>query len=573
MSEYTEKEITSELGSSGLFVTPDAASKIQEESTSKLIETIIEVSDEGDTIDESAVNELISKQDNKAEKENKEKVTQKTSQENPVSDSKLQSEPSIKNDKTIDPQSALNDISKRTEDDKNVKKILNRKETLDDRHGEIYDSMFDRDIPEAEDRLYSELEYEIKGDITGESRGEGKFSDYQKLFEDRFEKIFDLLSQRTGRLLRVSEINPRRHGGEGITVAGLVHSTFVSDNDNYFIDLEDPDTNEVLRVGWTDDEIKEVFEKIVPDEVIAVRGNLSEPEPAKEIGLSDVIIWGDDERRKGRMPIMFPDVPSKRNRNRPNSNIEAAMIGDIHLGANEFYSNRWNKFVDWVRTTPSVRYIFIVGDLVEGIGVYPDQKEELNIVDIYDQYAMMGRMLDEIPDDVKIFATVGNHDTVRLAEPQPTLDEQFRKYFPDNVEFVGNPININLGGVEFLMYHGMSINAISESIPGLDPKNPIPIMKQMLVKRHVAPEYGKNVRLAPEEKDYLVIEDVPDILHCGHVHKYGEGEYNNVKMVNTATWQGQTSFQKSKGISPEVGYWSVVNLSNLDTYKMTAEDI
>lgn len=603
-SQYSESDVTKELGGVGIFILPDAASVICEsDDTTKIIDKIKNSYDSGVTIDVEKANNITenfyksentnettideidenetsgSKRKDKEDKEN-DKIDKPTDMG--VSTSNNDNDNNIKNNEMtnisggnyIDPENALDEIMSNEKAVKEKSKFLNRKDTLNDRHPELCDIMFNRELSEPQDRLYNELNYKIKGDITGESRGEGKFSDYRELFENRFNKMFSLLSDRVGRLYRICDIDPRRHGGEGLTVAGIVNSTFVSDNDNYFIDLEDPDTNEILRVGWTDDSIKEVFEDIVTDEVIAVRGNLSEPDrKGKDIGLSDVIIWGDDETRRGRPPIMFPDVPRKKSKKKPSQNIEVAMIGDIHIGANEFYPRYWNKFVDWIRENPQVRYIFVVGDIVEGVGVYPDQKEELDIIDIYDQYAMAGRMFDQIPDDVQIFATVGNHDAVRLAEPQPTLDEEFRKYFSDNVEFVGNPVNINLGGVEFLMYHGMSINAISEAIPGLDPEDPIPIMEHMLKKRHVAPIYGKNVRLAPETEDYLVIDDPPDVLHCGHVHKYGQGSYNGVKMINTATWQGQTSFQKSKGIDPEVGYWSVINLSTLEIEKFVSKNM
>jgi len=48
-------------------------------------------------------------------------------------------------------------------------------------------------------------------------------------------------------------------------------------------------------------------------------------------------------------------------------------------------------------------------------------------------------------------------------------------------------------------------------------------MYQLLKKRHVAPQYGAHTRLAPEDRDYLVMEDVPDVFHTGHVHKLGWG--------------------------------------------------
>lgn len=548
--ELTKEQISKILSNSGLFVLPKAAKKIEKYEYSKdLTEKIVKTKDGGETIDENIVESVISNLDSNSTDEEKpsEKENFNGSSSNLVCG------------ETIDPKDALDDFVNRRQDSGDVDKLINRKETLSDRYPEWCDIMFNRELQDSKPRVdVVEDEFEIRGDITGRSRGTGDFKDFQKLFQDRYEKMTTLVNNRVGGTKRISDIHARHHGGESITVVGLVWDTFVSKNGNYFIDLEDPKTNDLMRIGWTDDWIKESFEQVVPDEVIAIRGNLSD---------DGDIIWGDDEVRRGRPPIMFPDIPRNKSRNKANKEVKAAMISDVHVGADEFYPAYWNNFVDWIRQEPKVKYIFIGGDLVEGIGVYPDQDEELHILDIHDQYAMMGRMLDQIPSDVRIFAGVGNHDTVRLGEPQPTHPEKFQKYFPENVEFVGNPVTIEVQGVNFLMYHGMSINALAEAIPGLDPEDPIPIMELLLKKRHVAPVYGKNVRLAPEEQDNLVINEVPDVLHCGHVHQYDHSTYNGVKLANTATWQGQTSFQKSKGINPDVGYWSTINLSTLDITK------
>lgn len=590
--EITQREISKKLSNEGLFVLPEAAKAIKKyEASHKLLESVSENYEEGDTINkgkiDSVINELKSNrslatsepdsanEENKLEASDatKSKDENKDRSDNNINVEEAKSDAvnddvddiNIKNEgekevitsgDSIEPDEALRKIQNRVRDTKDVNQVINRKDTLPDRYPEWCDTMFNRDLPEAKPRInVGSDEFEIMGDITGKSRGTGEFDDFRKLFEDRYERMVNLLDNRVGGARRVSDIHPRRHGGESLTVVGIVWDTFVSKNGNYFIDLEDPSTNELMRVGWTDDWIKESFEQVIPDEVIAVRGNLAE---------DGDIMWGDGEVRRGRPPIMFPDVPRKKSRDRPDTKIQAAMISDVHVGADEFYPSYWNSFVDWIRGDPTVKYLFIAGDLVEGVGVYPDQDEELHVLDIHDQYAMMGKMLEQIPDDVTIFAGVGNHDTVRLAEPQPTHPEKFQKYFPNNVEFVGNPVTIKVDGVSFLMYHGMSINAISEVVPGLDPENPIPIMELLLKKRHVAPVYGKNVRLAPEEEDYLVIDNVPDVLHCGHVHQYSHDTYNGVRMANTATWQGQTGFQKSKGINPDVGYWTVINLSTLE---------
>jgi len=116
------------------------------------------------------------------------------------------------------------------------------------------------------------------------------------------------------------------------------------------------------------------------------------------------------------------------------------------------------------------------------------------------------------------------------------------------------------------MYHGVSLDEIIAEFP--DEKatydDPQKAMYHLLKKRHVAPQYGGHMRLAPEEKDYLVIDEAPDIFHTGHVHKLGYGKYHNVLAINSGCWQAQTEFQKSVNIDPDTAYAPVVDLDTLD---------
>jgi DNA polymerase II small subunit len=89
-------------------------------------------------------------------------------------------------------------------------------------------------------------------------------------------------------------------------------------------------------------------------------------------------------------------------------------------------------------------------------------------------------------------------------------------------------------------------------------------MKQLLKKRHVAPKYGGTTRISPEPEDHLVIDEVPDIFHTGHVHKLGYGSYHNVLTINSSCWQSQTSFQESVNLDPDVGYAPIVDLSTFE---------
>ncbi|RLG24755.1 DNA polymerase II small subunit, partial [Methanosarcinales archaeon] len=90
-------------------------------------------------------------------------------------------------------------------------------------------------------------------------------------------------------------------------------------------------------------------------------------------------------------------------------------------------------------------------------------------------------------------------------------------------------------------------------------------MIEMLKRRHLAPMYGGRVSIAPETKDHFVIDRIPHILHCGHVHTVGLERYKGVTVVNAGTWQSQTEFQKRVNLDPVTAYAAIVDLGALDT--------
>jgi DNA polymerase II small subunit len=130
----------------------------------------------------------------------------------------------------------------------------------------------------------------------------------------------------------------------------------------------------------------------------------------------------------------------------------------------------------------------------------------------------------------------------------------------------GNPSTVTVEGVSVLLYHGVSLDEVIAELPAekASYEEPHKAMYQLLKKRHVAPQYGGKLRVAPEDRDYLAIDDVPDVFHTGHVHKLGFGKYHNVLAVNSGCWQYQTEFQKRNNIDPDYGYAPVVDLDTLD---------
>jgi DNA polymerase II small subunit len=210
-----------------------------------------------------------------------------------------------------------------------------------------------------------------------------------------------------------------------------------------------------------------------------------------------------------------------------------------------------------VELAEKVKYLVLAGDVVDGVGIYPDQEKELTILDIYGQYEEAAAQLDGIPKRIKIILAPGNHDAVRQAEPQPALPKEYRDLFSNNVIHVGNPALVDIEGVKVLMYHGRSLDDIMTKIPRLEYSRPHEAMEELLKRRHLAPMYGGRSPIAPEKDDYLVIDEIPDVLHCGHVHTYGTSFYRGIFVVNSSCWQSQTEFQKKVNLNPMPGIVAV----------------
>jgi DNA polymerase II small subunit len=170
---------------------------------------------------------------------------------------------------------------------------------------------------------------------------------------------------------------------------------------------------------------------------------------------------------------------------------------------------------------------------------------------------------------MKLLMLPGNHDPVRQALPQPAVPADVARplYRLGNAVHLGGPANIKLDGVNFLIYHGRSLDDIIATVPDLTYDRPVEAMEVLLKARHLAPTYGKRTALSPEVRDMLVIDPVPDVFHAGHVHTLDVGNYRGTLVVNSGTFQGQTPFQANMGIDPISSIVPILNLSTLEIIK------
>lgn len=390
----------------------------------------------------------------------------------------------------------------------------------------------------------------VLGDMTGESTGTGSYEDFLALFRDRYERLSELLRDRV-RSRSIASLEATNQARHGVGIVGIITDIRSTASGHWLLELEDR-TGMCRALVNQDNDLHEVVDELLLDQVIAIEGTLAD---------DGGIIFVDE--------LHQPEIPMSNEASRADRHLEVALVSDLHIGSEEFAAGPWTTFTEWLASpeAEAIEYLIISGDLVDGVGVYPGQSEELDIVDVYKQYERAVAYLQDVPDDIEIVIIPGNHDAVRLAEPQPAYGPEITDLFEDRpVTFISNPGWVDIEGVTFLLYHGTSLDDVIAMIPESDVsyESPAGAMTQLLRKRHLAPTYGSRTRIAPETTDHLVIDRVPDVYHGGHTHTRGVNTYRDVRVINSGCWQHQTSFQRQVNIEPDVGISAIVDLSTLE---------
>ena len=383
----------------------------------------------------------------------------------------------------------------------------------------------------------------------------GDLNDMVGYFQNRYKKLSNILKRRAD-LSNFHKINEVKKEQNNISVIGMLSEKTINSENSAQLILEDPHNEKILEVIVSDPILVEQATQIMLDSVICVKGNVNQ---------------------KGMFfatHIILPDIPSKpiSSQNYADETVHVAFLSDIHVGSKGFLDKPMDKFIDFLngkgenlhlqKLGKNTKYVMFSGDVVDGVGIYPGQLDELAMDSIHDQYDAFGSFLERIPEDVQMVVIPGNHDMVRSAEPQPKIPERYAPTLSkmENVHLLPNPSQVSLHGVNTLLYHCTSLPDMINNIPGMQIDKPIEVMINMLKARHLAPMWGSKTPLATEPEDHLVIDPIPDIFHGGHVHINGYGKYKGVQIVNSGTMQAQTSFQKSLNIDPTPGQVTLLNL-------------
>lgn len=389
--------------------------------------------------------------------------------------------------------------------------------------------------------------------------------DFVDYFNARFRQLEKML-QRRGELQNLTSIGrlKGKREKENVSIIGIIMDKQKTKNEHYMLTLEDTSGTIKVLVTKSKPDLHAFAADLVMDEVVGINGVTG-----------DNLIFADQ--------IIVPDIPIQEIKRSPDE-VFACVLSCVHVGSSGFEEEKFMRFINWVNgeygsehereIAKKLRYVFVCGDLVDGVGIYPGQDDELSIKNIRDQYKECARLLNLIRKDVRLILGPGNHDVGRISEPQPRLSKNYAAplYEISNATIVTNPcvINIheseNFSGFNVLMYHGYSFDDYGEIVPSIRDSGKhlsdraTLIMKFLLQRRHLAPQHTSTLYIPDPRYDPLVIENVPDLFVAGHIHKAGALQYRSATCVCGSCFQKKTAFQEKVGHEPDPGVVPVINL-------------
>ncbi len=443
---------------------------------------------------------------------------------------------------------------------KDVLARLSEPDVVNEWHSALLNGANPQDLMTSQKSSVSSVRIVSEYDDKPKKRTVQDFVDY---FNARYRAIEKLLQSRQDlqNLTSIARLRAKKDR-ETVSIIGIVSDKRVTKNEHIMLALEDTSGTINVLVSKSKPDLHTLASDIVYDEVIGVSGT-----PGDDVLFANAVV--------------LPDIPITEVKKSPDE-AYAAVLSCVHVGSARFESEKFENFIAWAngndpssrKIVEKLKYIFICGDVVDGVGIYPQQEKELSITDIREQYAECARLLSRLPKNMHIIIAPGNHDVGRISEPQPKLSKDYAKPLWElpNVTMVCNPCMVNIHasesfpGFDVFMYHGYSFDDYGEIVPSIknsgthiSDRAPL-IMRFLLQRRHLAPQHTSTMYIPDSRMDPLVIEKVPDLFVAGHIHKAGVLNYRGVSLVCGSCFQSKTDFQEKVGHDPEPGVIPLINL-------------
>jgi len=379
--------------------------------------------------------------------------------------------------------------------------------------------------------------------------------DFVKHFRARYNQIRGILESKN--LENLTTIRKIGNNRENYTIIAAVLQKRITKNKNILLEVEDPTGKATILINQNKAELFNQAKDLLQDDIVAF-----------QVMGSSEILFGNN--------LFYPDA-FLADKKKAEKEVLVAFTSDWHVGSSLFLESNLLNFIKWINgkigdekqkeIARKIKYLFLTGDNIDGVGVYPEQNKMLKIMDIKNQYKRLTELLNMVRKDVKIIMCPGQHDGVRVAEPQPIVEESWAEdlHKVENLTLVSNPALIEIyDGFKVLMYHGASMHSLIDEIEDIrlnyKSSSPVRIVKELLKRRHLAPTHGSVVYIPNEKEDPLVIFQIPDIVATGDLHRPDIGIYNNIMMIASSCWQSITPFEEKVGNNPDPCKVPILNL-------------
>ncbi len=398
-------------------------------------------------------------------------------------------------------------------------------------------------------------------DVSGKSYSEGKVADFVRFFQDKFLFLESELKKRVNFSPKPIEAIAKAPKGRQVQFIAMLQEKRLSKNNHWILNLEDLNSSITALALANDPKMHEMARTLIPDEVIGVKAVK---------GGGDLLIVKE---------ILRPEMPQRAPKT-AERDVNLAVISDLHVGSKLFYEKEFSNFLAWIngqygseadkRLAEKTGYLIIAGDTIAGLGVYPDQYNDLNIKDVYEQYRALEAFLLQIPDRVQVFICPGQHDAVRWADPQPAIAKEYvpRLFEKENFHFIGSPGWIEIEGLKVVVYHGGSLHDFYTQVSGFNASKPQEVIVELLKRRDLSCGYGIKQPYVPEKKNYLVIRELPDIYIGGDQHHIGYAQYRGCTIINSSTFEAVSKYQIERGIKATPCIVPVLNLKTRQISEM-----
>src|SRR5208283_4166620 len=251
---------------------------------------------------------------------------------------------------------------------------------------------------------------------------------FSQLFKSRYVKIVRILMERpeARQLTKISKVNMEKGN---VKIAGLVFSKKTTKTGGLEFTLDDDTGN--ISVLALSPEAKKSASDITLDQCVMV----------------------DADAVQGKLivkNVIQPDIPNKL-ASTSKKTVYAVFLSDLHIGSNKFMDSAFNRFLEWLggqggllgeedeEIIRRLKYVIIGGDVVDGVGVFPNQEYELVEQNIFKQYEMVSEKLKLVPKHLQMFVIPGNHEATRQALPQPMIPRKYAEslYSLPNMRMLG----------------------------------------------------------------------------------------------------------------------------------------